>query len=196
MVLLLLLLLWCCYDAFSSPPLLTVRMYLLLLLLFPIKKLYSFHRCSPCFIAFVCYMLFIITTLPCLTVSPSVSLFIRFFTYFLLLLLPGLSLRRLCSLVNCCFISSFIVPLSVSLLHCLLLQVMFTCEAEANPPALRYRWELNDVAVIGDHTSHYLLSRVDRSSNGAKVACIVSNDIGTQRAEHTLSVQCKCHGWV
>ncbi|XP_063842491.1 irregular chiasm C-roughest protein-like isoform X2 [Scylla paramamosain] len=67
--------------------------------------------------------------------------------------------------------------------------VMFKCKAEANPPTLRYRWEVNGVAVVGDHTAHYLMPRVDRSSNGAKVACIAANDIGTNRAEHTLSVQ-------
>ncbi|XP_045108723.1 irregular chiasm C-roughest protein-like isoform X2 [Portunus trituberculatus] len=67
--------------------------------------------------------------------------------------------------------------------------VMFKCEAEANPPTLRYRWEVNGVAVVGDHTAHYLMTHVDRSSNGAKVACIAANDIGTNKAEHTLSVQ-------
>lgn len=69
---------------------------------------------------------------------------------------------------------------------------MFTCEAEANPPTMRYRWEVDGVSVVGDHTSHYLMPHIQRSSNGAKVACIVANEVGTQRAEHTLSVQCEC----
>ncbi|XP_050708930.1 irregular chiasm C-roughest protein-like [Eriocheir sinensis] len=67
--------------------------------------------------------------------------------------------------------------------------VMFSCKAEANPSTLRYRWELDGVSVVGDHTEHYLMPHIQRSSNGAKVACVVSNDIGTQKAEHTLSVQ-------
>ncbi|XP_069956837.1 irregular chiasm C-roughest protein isoform X2 [Cherax quadricarinatus] len=67
--------------------------------------------------------------------------------------------------------------------------VKFTCNAEGNPPELRYRWEVNDVGVVGDQTTQYIMNRIQRESNGARVACLVSNSIGTTKAEHTLSVE-------
>ncbi|KAK7079633.1 hypothetical protein SK128_002150 [Halocaridina rubra] len=67
--------------------------------------------------------------------------------------------------------------------------VRFTCEAEGNPHALRYRWEVNDIGVVGDHTTVYVIQKIQRTSNKARVACIVSNSIGTTKAEHTISVE-------
>ncbi|XP_071552748.1 irregular chiasm C-roughest protein-like isoform X2 [Panulirus ornatus] len=67
--------------------------------------------------------------------------------------------------------------------------VRFTCEAEGNPPGLRYRWEMNNIGVVGDHTTDYIIQNIQRDSNGDRVACLVSNVIGTSKAEHTLSVE-------
>ncbi|XP_069163784.1 irregular chiasm C-roughest protein isoform X2 [Procambarus clarkii] len=67
--------------------------------------------------------------------------------------------------------------------------VLFTCEAEGNPPELRYRWEVNNIGVVGDHTTHYLIKRIQQDKNGARIACLVSNSIGTTKAEHTISVE-------
>ncbi|XP_064108144.1 irregular chiasm C-roughest protein-like isoform X2 [Macrobrachium nipponense] len=67
--------------------------------------------------------------------------------------------------------------------------VRFTCQAEGNPPALRYRWEVNDIGVVGDHKTEYIIHKIQRDSNKAKVACIVANSIGSTKAEHTISVE-------
>ncbi|XP_042205852.1 irregular chiasm C-roughest protein-like isoform X2 [Homarus americanus] len=67
--------------------------------------------------------------------------------------------------------------------------VKFTCEGDGNPGVLRYKWEVNDVVVVGDHSTEYIMNKIQRSSNTARVACIVSNSIGITKAQHTLSVE-------
>lgn len=67
--------------------------------------------------------------------------------------------------------------------------VKFTCAAEGNPSVLRYRWEVEEVSVVGDHTTEFNIEDISRERNGATVACIVSNSIGTSRDTKKISVE-------
>ncbi|KAB7498478.1 Irregular chiasm C-roughest protein [Armadillidium nasatum] len=67
-------------------------------------------------------------------------------------------------------------------------EIKFTCTATGNPPNLRFRWEVNDVAVVGDHESEFVFKDITRKDNNAKVACIVSNAVGNGRAEETVNI--------
>ncbi|XP_042872259.1 irregular chiasm C-roughest protein-like [Penaeus japonicus] len=67
--------------------------------------------------------------------------------------------------------------------------VKFTCTAEGNPSVLRYRWEVEGLGVVGDHTTEYSVQDITRDRNGATVACIVSNSIGTSQDTKKISVE-------
>ena len=71
------------------------------------------------------------------------------------------------------------------------MQLKFTCAARGNPPDLRFRWEVNGVAVSGDHETEYVMKTVTRKDNKARVDCVVSNAIGNGRAKETVSVECE-----
>ncbi|CAG2180997.1 unnamed protein product, partial [Oppiella nova] len=66
--------------------------------------------------------------------------------------------------------------------------IALSCEANANPNELLYKWFKNDEIIIGDYSTQLLLSAVDRYMNGAVISCQVSNSVGTNKATHTLNV--------
>ncbi|XP_076305362.1 irregular chiasm C-roughest protein-like isoform X2 [Tachypleus tridentatus] len=66
--------------------------------------------------------------------------------------------------------------------------VLFTCDAVANPDDVTYKWYRNNELVEQDHTSTFRISKVTRQLNRHTVSCEVSNKIGTTKSIYTLNI--------
>ncbi|XP_022251710.1 irregular chiasm C-roughest protein-like [Limulus polyphemus] len=66
--------------------------------------------------------------------------------------------------------------------------VQLTCEVEANPADVIYKWYRNNEIIAGDHTTHLLLNRVSREYNMNNITCEASNSVGNTKSTKTLKV--------
>ncbi|XP_022252499.1 irregular chiasm C-roughest protein-like [Limulus polyphemus] len=66
--------------------------------------------------------------------------------------------------------------------------VRFTCEVDANPPGVSFKWYRNDEELLDDHRTVFILNRVTRENNGDTISCEVSNAVGSTKATHTMNV--------
>lgn len=67
--------------------------------------------------------------------------------------------------------------------------IVFNCKVDANPrDSLIYKWFKNGDLLMDDISSTLRIARLNRELNGAIIACMVSNEIGSSRATHEISV--------
>ncbi len=64
--------------------------------------------------------------------------------------------------------------------------VVFRCDAHANPAAMTFRWFVADNIVPGNHGTEFRIDDIGRGRNNEIVKCEVHNEIG--RSEDTKSL--------
>ncbi|XP_076325049.1 irregular chiasm C-roughest protein-like [Tachypleus tridentatus] len=74
--------------------------------------------------------------------------------------------------------------------------VQFTCQVDANPSEVSFKWYRNHEQIVGNNRTVFVLNRVTRRNNRDTISCEVSNAIGTAKATHTMNVQCKKLGYI
>jgi hypothetical protein len=68
--------------------------------------------------------------------------------------------------------------------------VVFHCEAHANPHQMTYRWFVNKAIVPGNHGTELKLKSLARTQNHAIVKCEVHNAIGKSEETETMDIKC------
>ncbi|CAH0546593.1 unnamed protein product [Brassicogethes aeneus] len=66
--------------------------------------------------------------------------------------------------------------------------VRLSCQADANPSDVTYRWFLNDEPMIGDYTTQLILRNVSRKHHDSIVKCEVHNAVGKSEESETLDI--------
>ncbi|XP_043866054.1 irregular chiasm C-roughest protein [Drosophila mojavensis] len=67
-------------------------------------------------------------------------------------------------------------------------EVILSCQADANPPEVSYRWFINDELVPGDFTTKMIIHNVTRKYHDAIVKCEVVNAVGKSEESETLDI--------
>ncbi|XP_076325298.1 irregular chiasm C-roughest protein-like [Tachypleus tridentatus] len=66
--------------------------------------------------------------------------------------------------------------------------VRLTCDVDANPPEVFFKWYRNDQQILNVHSYVFVLNHVTRANNGDIISCEVSNVMGTTKVKHTLNI--------
>ncbi|XP_030386564.1 irregular chiasm C-roughest protein [Scaptodrosophila lebanonensis] len=67
-------------------------------------------------------------------------------------------------------------------------EVILSCQADANPRELSYRWFINDELMTGDFTTKMIIHNVTRQHHDAIVKCEVVNAVGKSEETETLDI--------
>ncbi|XP_017018141.1 irregular chiasm C-roughest protein [Drosophila kikkawai] len=67
-------------------------------------------------------------------------------------------------------------------------EVILSCQADANPHELSYRWFINDELMTGDFTTKMIIHNVTRQYHEANVKCEVLNAVGKSEESETLDI--------
>ncbi|XP_043069156.1 irregular chiasm C-roughest protein [Drosophila bipectinata] len=67
-------------------------------------------------------------------------------------------------------------------------EVILSCQADANPHELSYRWFINDELMTGDFTTKMIIHNVTRQYHDAIVKCEVVNAVGKSEQSKTLDI--------
>ncbi|XP_017054972.1 irregular chiasm C-roughest protein [Drosophila ficusphila] len=67
-------------------------------------------------------------------------------------------------------------------------EVILSCQADANPHELSYRWFVNDELMAGDFTTKMIIHNVTRQYHDALVKCEVANAVGKSEESATLDI--------
>ncbi|XP_030568360.1 irregular chiasm C-roughest protein [Drosophila novamexicana] len=67
-------------------------------------------------------------------------------------------------------------------------EVILSCQADANPPEVSYRWFINDELITGDFTTKMIIHNVTRKYHDAIVKCEVVNAVGKSEESETLDI--------
>ncbi|XP_026846211.1 irregular chiasm C-roughest protein isoform X1 [Drosophila persimilis] len=67
-------------------------------------------------------------------------------------------------------------------------EVVLSCQADANPPEVTYRWFINDELMTGDFTTKMIIHNVTRSYHDSIVKCEVVNAVGKSEESETLDI--------
>ena len=73
--------------------------------------------------------------------------------------------------------------------------VRLSCQADANPADVVYKWYINDEIAYGDYSTQLTIASVSRKLNQAVVKCEVTNAVGKSEDTQTLNVHCKFTRW-
>jgi hypothetical protein len=73
--------------------------------------------------------------------------------------------------------------------------VRLSCQADANPADVVYKWYINDEIAYGDYSTQLTIASVSRKLNQAVVKCEVTNAVGKSEDTQTLNVHCKFTSW-
>lgn len=69
--------------------------------------------------------------------------------------------------------------------------VRLTCQADANPADVVYKWYINDDIAYGDYSTQLVIASANRKLNQAIVKCEVTNAVGRSEDTQTLNIHCK-----
>ena len=69
--------------------------------------------------------------------------------------------------------------------------VKLSCQADANPADVAYKWYINDEVAYGDYSTQLTIASVSRKLHMAVVKCQVTNAVGKSEDTQTLDVHCK-----
>ncbi|KAH8416396.1 hypothetical protein KR222_001578 [Zaprionus bogoriensis] len=67
-------------------------------------------------------------------------------------------------------------------------EVILSCQADANPREVTYRWFINDELMAGDFTTKMIIHNVTRQYHGALVKCEVANAVGKSEQSQKLDI--------
>jgi hypothetical protein len=67
-------------------------------------------------------------------------------------------------------------------------EVRFSCQAEANPNDLTYKWYINGEEPPGDYETEMLIPKVSRDFHNSVVKCVVQNSVGRSEASTKLDI--------
>lgn len=67
-------------------------------------------------------------------------------------------------------------------------EVILSCQADANPREVSYRWFINDELMTGDFTTKMIIHNVTRQYHDAIVKCEVVNAVGKSEESETLDI--------
>ncbi|XP_032581074.1 irregular chiasm C-roughest protein [Drosophila sechellia] len=67
-------------------------------------------------------------------------------------------------------------------------EVILSCQADANPHELSYRWFINDELMTGDFTTKMIIHNVSRQYHDAIVKCEVVNAVGKSEQSKKLDI--------
>ncbi|XP_017112772.1 irregular chiasm C-roughest protein [Drosophila elegans] len=67
-------------------------------------------------------------------------------------------------------------------------EVILSCQADANPHELSYRWFINDELMPGDFTTKMIIHNVTRQYHNASVRCEVVNAVGKSEESQKLDI--------
>ncbi|KAL7745407.1 hypothetical protein ACLKA6_015419 [Drosophila palustris] len=67
-------------------------------------------------------------------------------------------------------------------------EVILSCQADANPREVTYRWFINDELMTGDFTTKMIIHNVTRQYHDAIVKCEVVNAVGKSEESETLDI--------
>ncbi|XP_055913065.1 irregular chiasm C-roughest protein [Eupeodes corollae] len=67
-------------------------------------------------------------------------------------------------------------------------EVILSCQADANPKELSYKWFINDELVTGDYTTKMIIHNISRQYHDAIVKCEVLNAVGKSEESETLDI--------
>ncbi|ALC48823.1 kirre [Drosophila busckii] len=67
-------------------------------------------------------------------------------------------------------------------------EVILSCQADANPSQVNYRWFVNDEIMLGDYTTKLIIHNVTREYHDAIVKCEVVNAVGKSEESETLDI--------
>ncbi|XP_039499574.1 irregular chiasm C-roughest protein [Drosophila santomea] len=67
-------------------------------------------------------------------------------------------------------------------------EVILSCQADANPHELSYRWFINDELMTGDFTTKMIIHNVSRQYHDASVKCEVVNAVGKSEQSKKLDI--------
>jgi hypothetical protein len=66
--------------------------------------------------------------------------------------------------------------------------VIFKCEANANPDVIQFKWFRNSELISGEENDRLLFKKVSKEMNGKIISCEASNGVGTSRANLVMNV--------